>query len=138
MQIERNVELLRPLPRTASTAADHSRPLTRIVDLREAVDQRAPEAELLDAAFELGARQIGVLHRQARRSAWKRCGRLRDLLGQKIIGPARNLVGAPRVGDGLNGGSVQRQDHHLDRHARPSDAAAVLDVEQGGSFSSGQ
>src|SRR5579883_3591076 len=88
MQVERNVESLHRLP---------ERPVLRqvVIDhavgdayLREAVDERAAEAELADAAGELARGELGVLHRQ-RRERLATAGALAHLLGQAVVGAAR-------------------------------------------------
>src|SRR6266511_4833458 len=64
MQVERNVEALDRVPERSV--------LRQVVieggasDLREAVDEHAPEAELLDAALKLSRRDVRVMHRKGR------------------------------------------------------------------------
>ena len=99
------------------------------VDLREAVDQRAAEAERVDAALEFCDRKIRILHRQRGKSLKPRRA-LGDLLGEEIIGPDRNLIGARDVGNRLHGGRVQRQDHHLDAVPVHLRQPLVLDIQQ--------
>ena len=93
VQIERHVE---PLDRRPE------RPVLRqividggvgVADLREAVDQRAAEAELLDAALEFARRDLGILHRQ-RGKALETVRPLGHLFGEIIVGAARHLVRA--------------------------------------------
>src|SRR6267143_4929021 len=56
----------------------------RVADLREAVHQRALEAEILYAAPELAARHVRILHRQGG-EALEAVRAAVDLLGKKII-----------------------------------------------------
>src|ERR1051326_2030681 len=113
MQVERHVEPL-----------DHGpeRPVLRqvvighgvgAIELRKSVDQRAAEAEFLDAALELARGEVRVLHCQ-RREALKSLRALDHLLGEIIVGASRDLVGARLVGDALHRRRVERQQHHLD------------------------
>ena len=81
-------------------------------ELGEAVDQRALEAEILDAALELAARQVRVLERQ-RGEALEALRAARDLLGEEVVGAARDLARLPGLGNRLHRRRVERQDHHL-------------------------
>ena len=56
---------------------------------------------------------VGILHRQ-RRQRLEAVGPLAHLLGEEVVGLAGELVGLLRIGDGLDRGRVERQDHHLD------------------------
>ena len=129
VQVERAVRSVRPGPeRPVLRQVVIDRPLA-VADLREAVDQRATEAERLDAALELLDREIRILHRQ-RGKRLKPRRTFCDLLGEEIIGADRNLVGARDVGNGLNRRRVQRKDHHLDAVPVHLRQPLVLDVQQ--------
>ena len=100
-----------------------------VADLREAVDQRAAEAERFDAAHEFFDRKIRILHRQ-RGKRLKARRAFCHLLGEEIIGPDRDLIGAGDVGNRLHRGRVQRQHHHLDAVPVHLRQPLVLDIQQ--------
>ena len=82
--------------------------MIEILPERVAVDHRAAELQLLDAALELVGRGLGVLHRQMR-EAGIAVRPLLDFLGQKIVA---RFGGADRRGDvalGLHAGTGERQ-----------------------------
>src|SRR6202030_2785458 len=81
MQIERYVELFRHGPKRPVLRQVVIRRRLGIADLREAVDQRAAEAELLDAALQLARRAVGALHGE-RRQALEAVRSLAHLLGE--------------------------------------------------------
>ena len=98
-------------------------------DLRKAVDQRAFETEILDAALELRRRAVRVLHGQ-RRNAHEAIRPLGDLLRQNVVRLARHLDGALDIGDRLNGRRIERRDHDLDAGGIHQPQPLVLEVEQ--------
>jgi hypothetical protein len=131
MQIERHAEPLdlgpeRPVLR--QVVIDRA---VGLADLREAVHQRALEAEVLDAAHELARGGLGVLHRQRReaREAVRAAG---HLLGQGVVGEARHFNRPLHVGDRLHGGRVERQDEQLHPVAVHEGQAFAGDIEQPG------
>ena len=63
-------------------------------------------------------------------SAWKRSGPLAHLLGEKIVGAARDLVGALRVEDRLDRRRVEREDHHLDAVPVHLGDAPLVEIDQ--------
>ena len=71
------------------------------VELGIAVDQRALEAKVADAALELARCYLRVLHWQSG-NADKAIGTLGDLVGQHVVRLACHLDGAFDVGDGLD------------------------------------
>ena len=76
VQIERHVELLHRAPERPVLRQIVIEHVVRRAGLREAVDQRADEAELLDAAGQFGAAASGSCIGRAAKAA-KRSGRLR-------------------------------------------------------------
>src|SRR3954454_15183921 len=87
VQVDRHVERL---------GARENRPIALVVDelaLSEAVDHRALEAELLDAARKLIRRGRRIVGRQRRKTRVARRGRLHDL-GEAIIDAAREFYRA--------------------------------------------
>ena len=129
MQVERHVEVGDGLP---------ERPVLRQVvveravgaaGLREAVHQRADEAELLDAARQLARRFIRVLHRQ-RREAREAIRALFDLGRENVVRLARHVNRTLHVADRLHGRRIERQDHDLDARGVHQAQALVLEVRQ--------
>ena len=129
VQIERHVERFHRAP---------ERPVLRRVviedvlgraGLREAVDQRADKAELLDAARELVGGGVRVLHRQ-RGKGGKAAGALGDVLGEHVVGLFGHGDRALDVVDRLHRRRVERQDHHLDAVPVHFAEPRVLDVDQ--------
>ena len=131
MQIERHVELFDHLPErpVLLEVVVHGR--VEVADLREAVDQRALESKLLDAALQLARRQIGILHRQ-RRQSLKAVRPLRHLLGQIVVGLAGDLVRLPGIRNALDGRRVERQQHHLDAVLVHQSNPPVVQIEHAG------
>ena len=119
----------RPPPRTVGTAAGRVHRAVRVVDLREAVDQRAPKPQLLDAALHS---RIAPSRSCSGRAAkpWNRSGRLATTLGQRVVGAPRELGRLLRVGDRLDRRRIERQDHHLDAVLVHQAEALVVEVEQ--------
>ena len=112
MQVERHVELLDRGPERPISLEVVVGRRVGIADLGEAVGERAAEAEIAHAALEFADGELRVLHRQ-RGERRKTVRPLRHLLGQKIVGLARDFVGSLRVGDCLHGRRVEREDHDL-------------------------
>src|SRR5882724_940696 len=129
MQVERHVELLalRPEPGVARIIKVDRR--VRIADLREAVDERAAEAELLHRARQLARRGVGILHGE-RGEPLEALGALRHLAREEIVCAARHIGGPPGIGNGLDGGRVEGQDHHLHAVAIHLGDAPLLQVHQ--------
>jgi len=84
----------------------------RLADLRETIDQRADEAELLHAALQLARRALRILHGEGGERA-EAVGALGGFLRQKVIGAARDIGRLLRLPDRLDGRRVEREDHHL-------------------------
>ena len=84
-----------------------------VADLREAVDDRALEAELLDRARQLGARRFGVLHGQ-RRKTGEAIGMPRHAGGQCVVAPPRDVDSARAIECRLHAGRVERQERERD------------------------
>jgi hypothetical protein len=97
--------------------------------LREAVDQRAPETEFLDAAFKFARGHFGILHRQ-RRQTDETIAPLVDFLRQDIVCFARDLRSQFRFVDGLHGRRIQRDDHDLDSGLVHEPESLVLKIKQ--------
>ena len=70
-----------------------------VVDLREAIDQRAAKAELLHAALEFTRRARRILHRQCRKSL-KPVRPLAHLLGEIIV-RLRRAISSAFAGSGM-------------------------------------
>src|SRR5258708_35501796 len=129
MQVERHVELL-ALGQESGVAlvveVDHR---VRIADLGEAVHQGAAEAELLHAAPELARGAVGVLHGE-RGERLEALGPLRHLAREEIVRAACGIRGFFGVGDRLDRGRIERQDHHLHAVAIHLGDAPLLEVHQ--------
>jgi hypothetical protein len=97
--------------------------------LREAVDQRAPETEILDAAHELRRSAVGVLHRQCR-NADEAIRPLCDLLRQHVVRLARHIYRPLDIGDRLDGRGIERRDHDLDAGGIHKSQPLVLEIEE--------
>ena len=82
-------------------------------ELAETVDQRAAESERIDATIELARGSFRILHRQ-RRKPLEAIRPPCDLLGEKIVGSARQLQRAIAIGNRLHSRRVERQQHQLD------------------------
>ncbi len=98
-------------------------------DLREAVDQRTAEAQVLHAALQLARGEVGVLHGQ-RREGLEAVRPAGHLLGEEVVGAHGDLHGLARVGNGLHGGRVEGQDHHLHAVGVHLAQAPLMDVQQ--------
>ncbi len=129
MQIEWNVELFDHAP---------ERPVLRQIvihrgvgraDLREAVDQGAPETEVLDAALQLRRGIVRVLHGQ-RRNAHETVGTLGDLPRQDVVCLAGHLCRPFDIGYRLDGGGIERRDHDFDAGGIHEPQPLVLEVEE--------
>ena len=129
VQIERHVERLDRAPERPVLRQVVIGHVVRRCDLREAVDQRADQAELLDAAGELGSGGFRVLHRQRGKSG-EAIGALAHFGGQRVVGLLGHRDRPLDVVDRLHRRRVQRQDHHLDAVPVHFAQAHVLDVEQ--------
>ena len=114
VQVERNVELFDRGPERPIALEIVVGRGVGIADLGKAVGERAAEAEITYAAFELGNGELRILHRQ-RSECRKTVRPLADLFGQQVIRLAGNFVRSLWVGDCLHGRRVEREDH--DRHA---------------------
>jgi hypothetical protein len=72
---------------------------------------------------------LRILHRQ-RRESGKPARTLANLIGEGIVGLPGNFDRALCVMDGLDGGGIERQDHHLDPVLVHLPQPRVLDVKQ--------
>ena len=106
MQIERKAGLFDLGPKRPILREVVIDRLPAVANLRKPVDQRAAEAERLDAALQFDDGEFGVLHRKRGKGLEPRRP-FRDLLGEKVVGADRNLVGARDVGNRLNRRRVQ-------------------------------
>ncbi len=129
VEIERVAELFDDSPEVPVLRQVEIDRRSGIVDLREAVHQRADELQFLDAALVFARRPLRVLHRQ-RREGLKALRAFRDLLRQEIVGLPRHIVSALSIGDRLHGRRIQRQDHDLDPVPIHLAEALAVDVEQ--------
>src|SRR6516164_1345790 len=102
MQVEGNVERLHHLPEWPVLRQVVIDARARIVYLRKAVDESSSESQLADAAIQLPAGKIGILHRQ-RRQRLKSIRTLAHLLCQKIIRAPCNFARFARIRDRLDG-----------------------------------
>ena len=128
MQVERHVELGDRAPEwpvLRQVVVDRA---VGLFGLREAVHQRADEAELLDAAGQFAGRLLGILHRKRGKSS-EAIRPLRDLGSEMVIRFVRHRDRALHVWNRLHGRRVERDDHDL--HARRIHQAQPLVLEIG-------
>jgi hypothetical protein len=83
------------------------------------------------ASLQLARGELRILHGK-RGKPLKTIGPFTDLLGQIVVGLAGDVVRARRIGDGLNGGSIERENHHLQAVLVHLAQAALVDVEHAG------
>ncbi len=131
VQIERHAERFHRFPERPVFRQVVIEHVLRRAALREAVDQRADHAELLDAARQLGGGRFRVLHRQRGESGKARRA-LAHFRGQNVIGFFGDFNRAFGIVDRLHRRRVERQDHHLDPVLVHFLQPHVLDVEQAG------
>src|SRR6476659_9775170 len=113
MQIERHVQLFYRLPERPVLLLVVVSDGVCIAYLRKSVGQRANHAEILYAALQLSGSESGILEWESGQAS-KASGLFTDCVGEVVVGLARDVVGLPRIGDRLDGGGIEREDHHLD------------------------
>src|ERR1700730_2817573 len=129
MQIEWNVEALDRLPERPILRHVVMPYHPRIGGLRIAVDERAFESEVLDAALELLRRALRLLHRQGGH-AGEPVGTLCDLRCEHVVGPVGDLRRLLGIGDALNRRRIERRDHDLDAGAVHQTQTLILKVQK--------
>ena len=129
MQVKGRIQLLAQSPKTCKLRRVVIHHVVGGIHLRKSIDQRALKTQVINTPLQLAASGVRVLHGQGRQGL-KPIRPERYLLGQKVIGPLGNFNGFVARVEGLHGGCIERQNHHLHAMGIHFAQSAVLNVHE--------